>query len=64
MKAFKTEVPNGTQFVTILMLIMSRRVHSIFLLRCFNDGVAMTLAYLSIYFLQNTDIVFTLIFYT
>ena len=63
-QAFKTEVLNGQQFITLLMLIMSRRVHSIFMLRCFNDGIAMTFAYLSVYYLQNTEVFLSLLFYS
>ena len=33
------------------LLVISRRVHSIYMLRCFNDGVAMLVVYIAILFL-------------
>ena len=35
----------------VLFLCVSRRIHSIFVLRCFNDCTAMLLVYIAIYFL-------------
>jgi len=35
----------------IIFLCISRRVHSIFMLRCFNDTIAMTFAYAGILYL-------------
>lgn len=37
------------------LLFLSRRVHSIYMLRCFNDGIAMFLAYIAIYFLLKSS---------
>mmetsp|Transcript_33798 Transcript_33798/g.24841 ORF Transcript_33798/g.24841 Transcript_33798/m.24841 type:complete len:172 (+) Transcript_33798:358-873(+) len=46
------------------MLCASRRVHSIFLLRCFNDCIAMTLMYSSLLFLQKSKASSCLIFFS
>lgn len=37
------------------LLVLSKRLHSIYMLRCFNDGFAMTFFFLAIYCFQNRD---------
>eukprot|EP00921_Rhytidocystis_pertsovi_P015814 GHVQ01025070.1.p1 GENE.GHVQ01025070.1~~GHVQ01025070.1.p1 ORF type:complete len:534 (-),score=24.86 GHVQ01025070.1:1496-3097(-) len=51
-------------YVALLMLIASKRIHSIFLLRLFNDGVAMTLLYLSLLLLLRSQFVAACIVYS
>ena len=40
-------------YVLVFMCLFSYRVHSIFILRCFNDPVAILLLYFSIIFFFN-----------
>ena len=49
-KSQKQYLPN---YIYIL-LFLSRRIHSIFLLRCFNDGICMLFLYLSFYLLLKS----------
>jgi len=39
--AFKDRQLGWKEIITILILICSRRIHSIFMLRCFNDCLSM-----------------------
>ena len=38
----------------VILLMISRRVHSIYMLRCFNDGIAMLFLYIGVYHLQQS----------
>lgn len=43
----------GRECIYFLLLAASRRLHSIFILRCFNDCFAVTFTYLAIYCLMR-----------
>lgn len=59
-KKSKTQVP----LVVLLLLIVSRRIHSIFALRLFNDGIASLIAYISFYLLLSKQHHFGVIIYS
>ena len=40
-----------------ILLCLSRRVHSIFMLRCFNDCTAMLLLYIAIWFFMKNKVI-------
>ncbi|CAM9586182.1 unnamed protein product [Heterosigma akashiwo] len=46
------------------LLVLSKRVHSIFMLRCFNDGIAMLLVYISIFFFSSNKWRFGSVFFS
>ena len=49
------------QCLFIVLIACSRRVHSIFILRCFNDCFAVTFTYIAVYLLMKSRIVPSLI---
>eukprot|EP00479_Gromia_sphaerica_P006910 TRINITY_DN2112_c0_g3_i1.p1 TRINITY_DN2112_c0_g3~~TRINITY_DN2112_c0_g3_i1.p1 ORF type:complete len:177 (-),score=17.72 TRINITY_DN2112_c0_g3_i1:11-541(-) len=49
---------------TLILLFMSRRIHSIFMLRLFNDGCAMILLYFAIFLFIKDHWKFGCIFYS
>ncbi|CAM9484450.1 unnamed protein product, partial [Heterosigma akashiwo] len=46
------------------LLVLSKQVHSIFMLRCFNDGIAMLLVYISIFFFSSNKWRFGSVFFS
>ncbi|CDW78102.1 dolichyl-p-man:man c-pp-dolichyl mannosyltransferase [Stylonychia lemnae] len=62
--AFKDRELTYKEIITILFLVLSRRIHSIFILRCFNDCISMTFMYLAVYYLQRSQTVPSILFFS
>jgi len=61
---FKLYYQSKIPLISLILLTLSKRIHSIYLLRLFNDVPAMLFTYISIYFLAQCKYKLGCIFYT